>query len=485
MKITFVYPDLLLHRRDWSGYFYVGIASLSTVLRQEGFDTSLIHVTKPITNSEFVTQIEKAAPDLIGFSCTSPMFPVIRDLVSSLVAARMNIPTICGGIHPTIAPDETIAVPGIDMICRGEGESALIELCRKLDRNEDISTISNIWVKKNGKIHRNPLRPLIDNLDELPFPDRSIFDYPNLYAEREGRLSFLVSRGCPYDCAYCCNHLMRKIYGTKGKPVRFRSVDNVISELKYVIQSYPFHKTVIFDDDILFLTKKWSEEFAERYSTEIKLPFVCNARANLPGKTTTDLLKKAGCHHIKFGLESGNEHISNKILNRHLNNEQIKRAFAFCKEADLITESFNMVGVPFDTPSTILDTIKLNAAISVDKMQVSIYQPYQGTKLADLCKEKNFVVSTDVGIDWFSPNLKLDTISSLQVLMFRDYFKILVRYYHMLQKLPAKISQSMIKLSDRILSFAPTAKVLNSIYIPLNYVYRMMLALKFGVKIFR
>jgi radical SAM superfamily enzyme YgiQ (UPF0313 family) len=476
---------LLLHRRDWSGYFYVGIASLSTVLKQDGFDTSLIHITKPISKSEFVTQIEKAAPDLIGFSCTSPMFPVLRDLVSWLVASKMSIPTVCGGIHPTIAPDETIAVPGIEMICRGEGESALIELCRKLDRNEDISTISNIWVKKNGKIRKNPLRPPIDNLDELPFPDRSIFDYPNLYGERDGRLSILVSRGCPYDCAYCCNHLRRKIYGSKGRPVRFRSVDNVISELKHVIKRYPFCKTVNFDDDILFLKKKWSEEFAERYSTEIKLPFICNARANLTDKTTVDLLKKAGCHHVKFGLESGNEHISNKILNRHLSNEQIKRAFALCKEADLITESFNMVGIPFDTPSTILDTIKLNATIGVDKMQISIYQPYRGTKLAELCKEKNFLVSKDVEFDWFSPNLKLDTISSSQVLMFRDYFKFLVRYYHMLQKFPAGISQSAIRLSDRILSFAPTTKVLNSIYIPLNYVYRMMLALKFRIKFFR
>lgn len=480
MKVTFVYPDVLLHRPDWTGYFYHGIGSLSAVLKHAGHTTSLVHITQPIGKEEFIQRIRREAPDLIGFSSTSHMFPLVKNFASWLAEEKIAIPTICGGIHPAIAPEETIRIEGLDMICRGEGESPLLELCGKLERNEDVSTIQNLWIKRNGTVIKNPLRPLLEDLDTLPVPDRSIFNYQELYSEREGRGSFLVGRGCPYNCTYCCNHLLRKIYGSEGKPIRFRGVDSVIAEIKSILAAYPFIKTLIFDDDILFLNKGWSEKFAERYSKEVGLPFACNARANLVDRRMVELLRKAGCYHVKFGLESGNEHICNNVLNRQLTNAHIKTAFALCKEAGLLTESFNMVGIPTETPSAILDTIKLNAAVGVDTLQVTIYQPYPGTKLAELCHEQYSVEARDLASDFFSPSiLKLNTLSSAQTLMFRDYFKVLVQYYKMLQKLPRAVSGLLVKLSDAILSLKITSRILNIIYIPLNYVYRRSLVLRF------
>lgn len=483
MKITFIYPDIILHRPDWTGYFYVGIASLSSFLKREGHNTSLIHITQPISRSEFLKRVEKEGPDLIGLTSTSHMFPFVKRLTSWLVEAKMSVQTVYGGIHPTIAPDEAIGADGIDMICRGEGEAPLSELCQKIENKEDISNIHNLWVKRNGTIIKNPLRPSLDDLDRLPLPDRSIFlNYRNLYCEREDKGSFMVSRGCPYNCTYCCNHLMREISGSNSS-VRFRSVDKVIEEIKGVIEQYPFFNTLVFDDDILFLKRKWSEEFAEKYSREIRLPFICNARANLIDEAMAALLVKAGCCHVRFGLESGNEKISSEILNRRLTNDQIKKAFSISQKVGLITESFNMVGIPYEKPSSILDTIKLNATIAVDKMHISIYQPYYGTKLANICKEQNFLVSSDLESDLYSPsNLKLNTISPSQVLMFRDYFKVLVRYYQILQKLPDRISKILIKLSDRLFSFNLFSKVANLIYIPLNYLFRRMQFLKLMAK---
>ncbi|KPJ68688.1 hypothetical protein AMJ44_05750 [candidate division WOR-1 bacterium DG_54_3] len=481
MKVLLIYPDILFHREDWTGYFYVGIGSLSAVLKKEGHETSLFHVTKPVNRSKFIKTVEKEAPDLIGFSATSPMFPLVRQYASWL--SGMAVPTICGGIHPTIAPEESIGVKGIDIICRGEGEAPLAELCQRIKKNEDIGNIPNLWTKCNDTIVKNPLRPLLDDLDSLPYPDRSIFSYATLFHERLGGATFVASRGCPYNCTYCCNHLLRKIYGSQHKPVRFRSVDNLVGEIRQVIKDYPFVKSLVFDDDILFLKRTWSKEFAEKCGKQIQLPLTCNARPDVTDKTMVKLMKKAGCHHVKFGLESGNEYISNEVLNRHLTNESIKNAFALCKKTGLVAESFNMIGVPHDTPATILDTIKLNAMIGVDKMQISIYQPYQGTRLADQCDEQNYIVQKDLESDWFSPMLELDTISSSQVLMFRDYFKVLVRFYQVLQKLPAGSSEFFITLSDKILSFDPSSYLLNSIYIPLNYLYRRMLALKMKARI--
>ncbi len=479
----FIYPDILLRRDDWTGYFYVGIGSLSAVLKENGYETSLFHITKPIRRSNFIQKVEKEAPDLIGFSSTSPMFPLVREYASWLAKAKMGVPTICGGIHPTIAPDEVIETPGIDMICRGEGEAALVELCRKIENNESTSNIQNIWIKRDGNLIKNPLRPLLEELDKLPFPDRDIFNYETLYGEALGKASFLVSRGCPYNCSYCCNHLIKKIYGSSEKFVRLRSVDNVIEEVKKVIEHYSFINTLNFDDDIFFFEKKWAKEFTDKYSRNINIPFTCLTRANITDKKMVGLLKRAGCRHVKLGIESGNERISNQVLNRHLSNERIKKAFVLCKEAGMITESFNMVGIPYDTPRTILDTIKLNAQIGVEKMQISIYQPYQGTKLAEHSRDQGFIVSKDLKTDWYSASLKLDTITGSQVLMFRDYFKVLVRYYQVIQRLPARISKILITLSDRILSLIITSKVLNLIYIPLDYLYRRILTLKLRVKI--
>lgn len=486
MKITFVYPDVQPHVFDWTGYFYDGIASLSAVSKRDGHTTSLIHITQPISKSDFVERVQKEDPDLIGFSSTSHTLPVVKKLASWLVESKVEVPTICGGIHPTIAPEESIGIEGMSMICRGEGEAALSELCQKLTRKEDISSIRNLWIKRNSTIIKNPLRPILDDLDKLPFPDRGIFDYQNLHNEREGRGTFMVSRGCPYKCTYCCNHLLREIYGSKGKSIRFRSVESVIAEIKQVVDHYPFIESLVFDDDILFLHRKWSEEFAEEYSRQINLPFECHARADVTDETLTELLKKAGCVHIKFGLESGNKEIRYKVLNRRMTNEQIKKAFVMSKKAGMVTESYNMVGIPYETPSNVLDTIKLTATIGIDIMQAMIYQPYQGTKLAELCREQGFLKSGGFGADFFSPSIvKLDTMSPAQVLMFRDYFIALVRYYQVLQRLPGGVSKFAIWLSDRILSFAAVARVLNLVYTPLHYLYSRRKALKLRKKVAR
>jgi len=484
VKILLVYPDVLLHRRDWPGYFYVGLATLSSVLKEAGHQTSLMHVTRPIGRDEFVSRVKEETADLIGYSATSHMFPFVKQFAAWLKDAGVKTPSICGGIHPTIAPDKTLAAEGVDMVCQGEGEEAIRELCQRLDHGTDHADIPNIWVKRNGDTIRNPLGPLVSDLDVLPFPDRSIFDYRNLYGEREGRASFLVSRGCPYNCTYCCNHLRRKIYPDKGGAVRFRSVEHVIREIKAVREHYPFIRSLIFDDDILFLKKDWAQEFADRYSKEVALPFTCNARANLIDENTTDLLAKAGCSRVKFGLENGNEYIVNQVLDRRLSNDQVRNAFRLCKEAGMVTESFNMVGVPFETPSTALDTVKLNAEIGVDSMQVTIFQPYFGTTLAELCRERGFVQGDELEADFFSPSIvKLDTISSAQVLMFRDYFKILVRYYQMLQSLPGVMSRPLVWLSDRLLSWKPTARIANIAYVPMNHVFRRLQTMKMRTKV--
>jgi radical SAM superfamily enzyme YgiQ (UPF0313 family) len=473
MKITFVYPDLEPQITDWHGYFYYGVAILSAVLKKEGYQTSLIHITQPVNYSDFIREIKIQGPDLIGFSSTSHMHLYVKKLASYLVKAGIEVPTIYGGIHPTIAPDEAVQIEGIDMICRGEGEGAIVELCRKLENDENPTHIQNLWVKKRDALIKNPLRPLIADLDALPFADRDIYANTQLYCEKKGIGTFMASRGCPYNCTYCCNHLLRKIYNGNNKPVRFRSVDNLIADISQTSKRFPFINKLVFDDDILFLNRSWSEEFADKYRRKINLPFECHARADITDASTIDLLKEAGCYLVKFGIESGNEKIRQKVLHRRMDNNQIKKAFALAKKAGIQTKSYNMVGMPFDTPETVLESIKLNAAMGVDYLFFTIFQPYKGTQLAQLCQELQLIDSTDLGPTFFSPSvLKLKSISPAQILMFRNYFGLLTRYYQLLQKLPPRVASKIIALSDKILAYAVSARVLNMIYPPLRFIQR-------------
>ncbi len=450
MKVLFIYSDLFPSCKDWPGHYYVGIGYLSSVLKEEGFETSLLHVKELFADKQdFLDRVVSAKPDLIAFSSTSLTFRYVQEMAMWLHDAGLGIPVVSGGIHSTLAPGEVIETPGIDIVCIGEGEQPLRELAVALNEGKDIRNIPSLWVKDGGQIHKNEVGGITRDLDSLPFPDRAIFDYQNLEHERNGKAVFMASRGCPYLCSYCSNLILQKTIskGKAGEYVRFRSVDNVIAEIKQVLKNYPSITTLLFDDDLFFLRKKWGAEFAEKYSAEIGIPFTCNMRPNHLNRETAALLKKAGCVEMKIGLESGNEWIRNSILKRNLSDEQMYAAFQYCHEAGIPIHSFNMVGLPMDTISTVLDTIKMNAKARADEMQVSIFCPMPKTELYDLCKEKNLTVDQD-GYDYFIPMLNQGSISKERINSFCWNFRKFVAIYSVVYRLPSPFSTMMVKVLD-------------------------------------
>ncbi len=417
----------------------------------------MLHITKPMLNRDnFMAELLQTDPHLIAFSSTTNMFPCVQELVGWIRDEGCRVPIICGGVHPTLRAHHALATPGLDMICVGEGEEAIVELCRKLEEGRDYSDISNIWSKVNGEVRGNPLRPPIQNLDSLPFPDRDIFDYPNLHLESKGKAVFMATRGCPFSCTYCSNTALREVHGGPGKYLRFRSPENVTAEILEVIERYPFIRTVYFEDDILFLKKDFARRFASHYPEKISLPFTCNMHPSFCSKETVALLKKAGCSGIRIGLESGDEQIRREVLNRNYPQDVLIKAFLNCKEAGLKIRSFNMVGIPGETPRKVLETIKLNARAGIDELQCSIFQPYPGTKLYDICLEKG-LFSGKIPTDYYyTPTLNLGQLNNKQIFMFRSYFSQLVKLYRIIYLLPGPISTASEKALDSILCFKYT-----------------------------
>lgn len=469
MKLNIIYPDIL-KGASWSGYYYTGIGYISASAKNAGHEVSLMHITRPTDRDEFMRMLdEEMSSDsdvLIAFSATTNMFGFIQ-LWASWIKEKYNKLIIVGGVHPTLNPEEVINTDNIDAICVGEGEAPIVELLNALMAGNDIKSIPNIWIKEDGEVYKNPCRPKIENLDTLPFPDRSIFDYKNMDREKEGIGVFMASRGCPYNCYYCCNHAIRQSIGGGKGYLRFRSVDNVIGEIKQVIQDYPFIKFLHFDDDILPFNKEWFEEFSQKFSNEIKLPFECNIRPNLIDKAIIELVRDAGCKTLRIGLESGNSFIRNKILNRGLSEETIVEASALCKEAGIRLYTFNMVGLPLENMSARLDTVKLNAKINSDEEQVSIFYPYKNTTIYEICEEQGLIKRAEVIDPFKDTSLSFGIVERNQIVFTAYYFTLLVRQYKFYSNLPKSFSVNIIKLSDELFSSKITAVTIYPLMIKL------------------
>jgi len=205
------------------------------------------------------------------------------------------------------------------------------------------------------------------------------------------KIGIMCSRGCPFNCTYCINEHVRKLYPIKDRYVRFRRVDKVIEEIKELQKVYTFN-SIGFYDDTMLLNKKWINEFAEKYKKEIGLPFYANARPETCREELISRIAEAGCKRLQIGIESGSEEIRSKVLNRHNTNNQIIESFQVAKKFNLKTYSFNMVGLPYESVEDINKTIALNALIKPDFIQVSVFYPFRGTKLGELCYENNWVV---------------------------------------------------------------------------------------------
>ena len=159
------------------------------------------------------------------------------------IRERVDAFSAFGGPHATFFP-EMIAEQGVDGVCRGEGEEALLDLVGAMERGEPVTPIPNWWIKADGHTHRNPLRPLIADLDQLPPPDRKLVYERDRYTGRSRLKHFITGRGCPYNCAYCYNQAWSALYGGKGRLVRGRSVESVVVELRWMKAHYPLELAV-------------------------------------------------------------------------------------------------------------------------------------------------------------------------------------------------------------------------------------------------
>ena len=411
MRVLFIYPDIC----SVKGSFYHGIGYISAVLKKHGHETNLIHITEIPKKENITKKIKDFNPAIIGFTSTTNQFQFV-DQVAEWVKQDFNIPIICGGIHTTMDPDSVISNKNIDMICIGEGEYAMLELMNAIEENKSYDKIQNLWIKQGSKIKKNTIRPLIKNLESLPHADRDVFNFSSLLEESK-RADVIIGRGCPFACSYCLNHKIKEIYKGKGEFVRIRPVNDIISEIRDLVKKYEID-IINFVDDTCTLDSGWVKQFCEKYSKEFSIPFEMNMRVETVNKEMLQLLKNAGCREARFGIESGSEWLRKNILKRYMSNEKIIQAFQDARDAGMKTYSYNMVGMPFETPEMCQETVEINRKIKPDYIQVSVFYPYPGTELYNICRENNFLTKENDKITGYFETesvLNLPTLSKKQI----------------------------------------------------------------------
>jgi radical SAM superfamily enzyme YgiQ (UPF0313 family) len=359
---------------------YMGPMYISALLKANGHDCSLIIASE---SKNYLQDILGYQPDLIAFSTmTGPHKWVLE--TASTIRQHFEQPIVLGGPHPTFFP-EIVYESSVDIICRGEGEYAVLDLANRLDSGEDTSTIKNLWVKNNGRVIKNDLRPLVENLDKLPFPDRSLYDDCEILRSVPA-MKFLTGRGCPYRCTFCFNHKFNQLYRGLGRVVRKRGIGSLVDEIRHTSKTYNL-ELIRFPDDTFTSKKDWLVEFLPRYKNKINLPYTGLARANELDAHVVKALKESGCLNIYFGVETGNEDLRNKVLRKGLSNKQLIRAAHLLRKYRVKFGTYNMFGLPKETLQLAFETIELNRKLRPNYTINNIFQPYPRTEISDYAAE--------------------------------------------------------------------------------------------------
>lgn len=423
IDVLFIYTNINGYHSDTYSF---GIGYLSSVLKKHGFTTGLEVVKTKKGCRKALDTILKRKPKIVGLTAVSSQFVFVSD-IAKIIRKIHKCVIVCGGVHPTIFPNDLLCAPHFDGFFIGESEYSFLEFVSAVARGSDYRGTDNFCYVANSRLLKNKLKPQIKNLEGLPYPDREIYNYQEIIDENDGVATIMTGRGCPFRCAYCSNHAIARVYGKENNTIRHNSVDNSLEEIDKLISGYEF-KRLWFIDDLFVLNGTWLGEFLIKYKKRFTIPFMCHVRPNVCTREMMFKLKEAGCYKIVVAVESANDYIRNAVMKRNITKEDLENAFKWAKEAGIETLSLNIIGVPGETEETIMETINFNKRMNPTIVGANIYSPYEGTELGDYCHEKGLMRKIDphAFFDRRQSRLKLSSIRRAELMGLYDKFQYLI-----------------------------------------------------------
>lgn len=402
----------------------MGIAYIAAALRKAGHLISIIDASPlNLNNQQTAEETVSLSPDLIGISATTNLIEMAGDL-SERLKKLGNIPIIIGGAHSSIMPEKTLEeFQSFDMAAKGEGENIMLDICNGIEKNK----ISGLTYRDNDKIIRNIDRPPIEKLDDLPFPARDLLPQEKYWTPAIRRYPYaniITSRGCPYSCTFCSDHLIHT------RKFRVRSVENIMREVDHLISEYKIKELNIIDDNFTFLPER-----VEKFCNELlkrKYSLIWRVGGGIrPDRVTRGLLKlmkKSGCYFIALGIESGDDEIL-KIMRKGSTIEQVRNAVKWAKEAGIYTFGFFIIGNLGENRKKIEKTIDFAKSLNLDDAQFQLLLPFPGTEVYErVIKEGKLLIkhwrdyAAYENPVFIHGELDTDLLKEMQVKAYRSYY---------------------------------------------------------------
>jgi len=390
---------LLIHPRDESQVkngIGIVIPPLNLMYLAAALEEASISV-KIIDDDLYHLGFEKVAdlaskidPMVVGITATTATVKNALNHVKSVKNVLPNVLTVIGGSHPTFVPDETLkSEEALDVVVIGEGEETIVDIAQKYGQNEnkELSEVRGIAYRDNGKIRMTPQRPLIKNLDNLPFPARHLVPFKS-YKTSSQAGGMITSRGCVFSCNYCSSSLIM------GKKFRTRSPENVVDEMEDLVNKYDV-RDIAFFDDIFMLNKRRATAIADEIKNRgLDLSFITSSRVDTVNRELLEHLKSAGMSTLYCGVESGSQRVLD-LMGKGITLKQTEDAIKVTKDLDIDVLGSFILGYPGETAEEMDQTINFSIKLDPDYSQFSILTPFPGTPIYYELKKKGLLDTED------------------------------------------------------------------------------------------
>lgn len=388
-----------------------GIQCLSAYLKQHGVETALVNdpnlfdnpwVQYPAISNFFndrdfiLSQVFHHKPDLVAM-------PVVTDDYqwalkwSRLIKEGMDVPIVFGNAHATFHSADVLRQDCVNFVVRGEGEITLLELVQALAGERELSDVLGLGYKEGGEVRLNPMRPLIEDLDTLPFPDKDL--YYNVMPYLNHGYTTMSGRGCPYRCTFCDNNTSMRLYNKevakKQKWTRRHSPRYVVDEILWAKKRYNI-KHVRFNDEDFSYDKNWLREFCPLYAKEVGIPYFAWVYPNTIDEEMARLLAESGCDAVEMGIQSGAEHLRKEVLHRRTKDDQIVTAMKALRKHRIRATVDIIIGLPTETKADLDATVELLAEARPWHLYAFWLRYYPSTEILSIAKERNLLAPEQI-----------------------------------------------------------------------------------------
>ncbi|MDP8235248.1 MAG: radical SAM protein [Candidatus Erginobacter occultus] len=414
----------------------LGLGYLAARVSRQEFDVTILNCQKERMDfADFRDYIKLGRFDLIGFQMHSYDLNQVRRHLEIIKSTDPSVITVVGGAHPSAAPLMTMEyLPSLDYAFRGEADIGFPLFLNKLRedpfRPKNLAEVPGLVYREKGKIRIN--QPgYIRHLDQLGFPAWDLLEPQNYPEASHGAFAkdfptapIIISRGCTFQCTFCAGKSIT------GPGVRFRSIDNVLEEMRYLNQEFGINEFLVEDENLTFcrdITEEFCRKIIDSPMSGISWSCPSGIRIDTIDEEILGLMEQSGCYSVALGIEFGTQKMLDQTK-KQLTLSTIEEKVKLLRGTGIKTTGFFMLGVPGETVGDIKETIKLACRLKIDRAQFNNFMPLPGSELGENLRAAGCLTDLDWGklfvhnVSFASGGIKPGRIKRLQRMAYLRFY---------------------------------------------------------------